>query len=343
MGCFITRKHRNKEREVNEANVRTIRFGSNGIYSGPEAFDSTETLSSPSFSCNNGTGTVVKHSMAKRLPDKIDKGNGSVLVERYSQGEDYLRVDNIVFSSLSNSRSLLFHPPDMTMTISSCQTYEPTPVTQVLPQLYMGNEQDAQQAEVLIGLGVTHVISIVGGGRYKDLYQKHMYIPLRDNGSSDLLAKINNSWDFAMESQEPGNKLFVHCHLGQNRSASFVIGFLMKSRNLSFHEAYTLLKEKRELIHPHKKYIEQLRELDLELHKVHSTPKNFLDIALCSKEVIKIMHHNFSQVDSEMYKIAQKLNTNEFVNDLSSSSSSRSQVRNCDLMKLSTVYLPDCD
>merc|ERR1712060_621334 len=102
-------------------------------------------------------------------------------------------------------------------------------------------------------------------------------------------------WNFAMESQKAGNKLFVHCQLGQNRSASFVIGFLMKSKNLSLYEAYTLLKEKRELIHPHKKYIKQLRQLDLELHKVYSTPKNFLDIALCSKEGIKIMHHNFSK------------------------------------------------
>merc|ERR1711920_1111409 len=230
-----------------------------------------------------------------------------------------------------------------TQSTSSSKTYqsfEPTPLTQVLSQLYLGTEEDAQEAEKLLDLGITHVISIVGGGRYKDLFPKHMYIPLRDNGSSDLLEKIDDSWGFMMESQEPGNKLFVHCQLGQNRSASFVIGFLMKSKNLSFYEAYTVLKEKRELIHPHKKYIEQLRQLDLELHKVHSTPENFLDIALCSKEGIKIMHDEFSKADSDIYKITQTRNLKVFDNDLSSISGSKSEDRNCSTTKLSSIYLP---
>jgi len=342
MGSLITRKKRKNKREVNVANMRTTCFGCNAGSSGCVAFDPSESFTSSSFSCkSNGTGKVVTHSTEKRLPNESGKGNGPAYVERYSPVEWDLQVDNLIFSSISHSRSMLF--PDLARTISSVQTFEPTPLTQVLPQLYLGDEQDAQQAEKLIGLGITHIISVVGGGRYKDFYPKHMYIPLRDNGSSNLLAKIDDSWKFLMESQEPGNKLFVHCQLGQNRSPSFVIGYLMKSRNLSFHEAYTLLKEKRQLIHPHKNYITQLRQLDLQLHKVHSTPTNFLDIALCSKEVIKVMHHNFSKVDSEMYKLTQKLNAKEIEIDSSSLSSSISQVQTREEMKFSSVYLPDCD
>merc|ERR1719233_2859738 len=141
------------------------------------------------------------------------------------------------------------------------------------------------------------------------------------------------------ESQEPDNKLFVHCQLGQNRSASFVIGFLMKSRNLSLYEAYSFLKEKRELIHPHKKYLEQLRQLDLELHKVFSTPRNFLDIALCSKEEIKIMRHNFSKADSKQYMRTQMPNWKEDDDSLGSQSIRR--VRNGDDAELVAIYIPD--
>jgi len=233
-----------------------------------------------------------------------------------------------VFSSLSSGTSLSFAP---------------TPLTQVLPKLYLGSEQDAEQADKLAGLGITHVISIVGGGRYKDLYPKHMYIPLRDNGLSNLIEEIDNSYDFAMESQESDSKLFIHCQLGQNRSASFAIGFLMKSKNLSFHEAYTLLKEKRKLIHPHKNYVEQLRQYDLELHNVHSTPKNFLDIERCSKEGVKIMYHNFSKADSESFKIAQKRKLKGVEIDLPSLSSQQSQVEHCSMVRFDTVYLPECD
>merc|ERR1712060_1036602 len=277
---------------------------------------------------DNRTSRLVTNLKDKSL-DEIDQHNGNV--------EIYSSVDE----EFQEFQSKMLFPrvrwpmqsPTITRTqsTSSSETYEsfePTPLTQVLSQLYLGTEEDAQEAEKLLDLGITHIISIVGGGRYKDLYPKHMYIPLRDNGSSDLLDEIKNSYDFAMESQEPGNKLFIHCQLGQNRSPSYVIGFLMKSENLSFYEAYTLVKEKRELIHPHKKYIEQLRHFDLELHKVHSIPKDFLDIALCSKEGIKIIHHNFSKADSERYKIAQRNSQEDEIN-LSPVTAPYSQSRNC--------------
>jgi len=345
MGSVFSRKQRNAQREVNEANMRVISFGCYGMCSGGSAFDSSEMLTAPeslvSFN-NKGSGRIVVHWTDKKLPDEIIKRDGSVSVERYFSVEEELQVENMLFSSLGYSRSLLNPPISRTVSNSSFETYEsfePTPLTQVLSQLYLGTEQDAQQAEKLIGLGITHIISIVGSGRYENLYPKHMYIPLRDNGSSNLLEKLDNSYDFTTESQESGNKLFVHCQLGQNRSASFVIGFLMKFRNLSLYEAYAFLKEKRELIHPHKKYLEQLRQLDLELHKVYSTPRNFLDIALCSKEEIKIMHHNFSKADSKKYMRTQMPNWNEDDDYLGSQSILR--VRNGDDAELVAIYLPD--
>jgi len=312
MGSVISRKQRKTQRDINEANSRAIYLGCYGMCSGGSAFESSQILA---------------------LPESVD-----------SSLEDDFRIENLVFSSYS--RSML--SPRMSGTFSTTfsgtyQSFEPTPLTQVHPQLYLGTEQDAQQAEKLIGLGITHIISIVGGGRYKNLYPKHMYIPLRDNGSSNLLEKIDNSYDFTMESQEPNNKLFVHCQLGQNRSPSFVIGFLMKSRNLTFYEAYTLLKEKRELIHPHKKYIEQLRQLDLKLHKVYSAPEDFLDIALCSKEEIKIMHNNFSKADSEIYKRTQMLDLKEDDGFLSSQSSILGEGQKDAVDQFFTICLPEVD
>jgi len=343
MGSRLSRKQKNSESEINEANTRATFLSCYGTRSERIDFDSSSTFSYSSFSFDNGTGTTLAYLPKIKRPHETDKASGPVKVERV---EDELQVDDIFFSSLYCSRSLQSRSAMAKSTTSGSLTYQsyaPTPLTQVLPQLYLGTEHDAEQAVKLIGLGISHVISIVGGGRYKNLYPNHMYIPLRDNGSSSLLAKLEDSYNFAMESQEPGNKLFVHCQLGQNRSASYVIGFLMKFKNLSFYEAYTLVKEKRVLIHPHKKYIEQLRRLDKQLHTVYSTPNNFLDIALCSKEGIKIMHHNFSKVESEKFKVSQMRNLEENEIDLSSVSSQGSQDRNGDTARLSTFYLPDCD
>jgi len=314
-------------------------------------FDSSQSLTATdSFVSlpNITTSRFVIRSMDKKLLD-TDQDNGSISRER-SSVEEKLQIENMLFSNTGEnmlfadsyySRSLLSPLFARTVSINS-STFEPTPLTEVLPQLYLGTEQDAQQAERLIGLGITHIISIVGGGRYKDLYPKHIYIPLRDNGSSNLVEELENSYEFTMESQEPGNKLFIHCKLGQNRSASFVIGFLMKTRNLSLYEAYTFLKEKRKLIHPHKKYIQQLRQLDLKLNKVYSTPENFLDIVFSSNETLKIMHYNFSKVDSELYKRSQIVHLKEDENYSSSQSSLLGQeVRNGDTTQLLTSHLPD--
>jgi len=338
MGSVTSRKLRKVQKEVDEANTMATFFGCYGTRSKGSAFDSSQSQITPDalvLSTGNGTNRSFIPLVDKKLSDK-DPGNCTTSKDSFLSAEPWRQVENMHF--LSYSRSLL----NQTMTASTTAlSFEPTPLTQVLPQLYLGTEEDAQQAERLIGLGITHIISIVGGGRYKDLYPKHIYIPLRDNGSSNLLEKLENSWAFTMESQEPGNKLFIHCQLGQNRSASFVIGFLMKSRNLSLYEAYTLVKEKRQLIHPHKKYIEQLRQLDLKLHKVYSTPKNFLDITVSSTEDLKIMHLNFSKVDSEMYKRTQILRPKED-GDLSSGSSLLSQeLRNGDASQSYTIHLPE--
>jgi len=340
MGSLLCRKPSKNASEINEANSRAKFLSCYGVLSGSIEFDSSSTFTSSSD--NIGTSTSLAYLRKIKIPCEADKASGPVKVARF---EDELQV-NIFFSSLYDSRSL--QSGTATNMASSgtltYQSYVPPPLTQVLPQLYLGNEHDAEQAVKLIGLGISHVISIVGGGRYKDLYPNHMYIPLRDNGSSNLLAKLDDSYDFAMESQEAGNKLFVHCQLGQNRSASYVIGFLMKFKKLSFYEAYALVKEKRELIHPHKNYIEQLRRLDKQLHTVYSTPENFLDITLCSQEGIKIMHHNFSKAQSEKFMISQIRDLEENENALSAVSSQRSQARNGDMARLSTFYLPDiCD
>jgi len=288
-----------------------------------------------SFSDDNGTSRYAIRLMGNKFLDE-DQETDTVSLESYSSVDEKLQGKKSLFCSSRASGMKAYSS-------WSSRTFEPTPLTQVLPQLYLGTEQDAQQVEKLLGLGITHIISIVGGGRYKDFYPKHMYIPLRDNGSSDLLEKLDDAFDFVMESQQPGNKLFIHCQLGQNRSASFVIGFLMKSKNISLHEAYTFLKERRELIHPHKKYIEQLRELDFKLHKVYSTPGSFLDIALCSKEDIKIMHLNFSKFDSVKYKRTQILGSKKDEDYSSSPSLVLGDVEDEDEDELFTIYLPDCD
>jgi len=353
----VSRKKRKTQREVNEATARAISLGCYGMCSrgAPVSTDSilASTASESSVSsANSSVSEFVIRSKNENSPYEPGKGKRPVPPESnlslrqkklFSIEEEFRSHMNLALPTYHHheySPSSLTNSPNSSETY---QTFEPTPLTQVLPRLYLGTQEDAEQEEKMRSLGITHIISIVGGGRYKDLCGKHMYVPLRDNGSSDLLEKLENSYDFMVESQDPDNKLFIHCQLGQNRSASFVIGFLMRYKELSFHEAYMFLKEKRELIHPHKKYIEQLRELDKQLHKVYSTPEDFLNIEICPQEGIKILHHDFSRVASQAYKRKQSLNLEEEKDDSLSDSSLLDDDQDPDEDKFITICLPESE
>merc|ERR1719378_1095506 len=112
--------------------------------------------------------------------------------------------------------------------------------------------------------------------------RKLMIAPMRDDGFSELEDIIEKSFSFMDEAVRIG-KLLVHCNLGQNRSPTLVIAWLMK-RNESLNEsikslyyAYAFVKEKRPEIHPIIGYIEQLREIEKEVYGYYSVPPDFLN------------------------------------------------------------------
>jgi len=261
-----------------------------------------------------GNLDAANDESAKKTTVHIERPRNSLLKRRHEAME-------MEFESHLNFFLPTKHYRDVSSTVSlssdnseTYRSYVPTPLTQVLPSLYLGTQEDAEEGHKMLKLGVTHILSIVGGSRYSNFGTKHLYVPLRDNGSSDLVGELERSYDFMVDSQKPDNKLFIHCQLGQNRSASFVIGFLMRFKKLCLYEAYTFLKEKRELIHPHHKYIKQLRELDLTLNQVYSTPENFLQISICPQGNINIKHENFSRVMSVEYKRRQSVEEESNVN-----------------------------
>lgn len=72
----------------------------------------------------------------------------------------------------------------------------------------------------------------------------------------------------------------------------------MRYQQCCLFDAYTFLKQKRELIHPHFKYMRQLRELDIQLYGVYSTPEDFLRVSLGTGNDINIQHENFTKTMS---------------------------------------------
>jgi len=200
-------------------------------------------------------------------------------------------ITNVKFPSVNNSKNLFLtesqtssFKESQTSSFKRASTRYAVDLTEVTAQLFFGSFEDASNEKKLVELGITHIISLIGP-KNKIKYIKHKHEPMNDYGRTELKKVITRLWPYIEESQEVGNKLFVHCQSGQNRSATLVLAILMKLKNQpnKLEELYTMVKKKRPIIQIHEKYAKQLCEMESELFGKTSVPKNWM--VLCSYDI----------------------------------------------------------
>lgn len=162
-------------------------------------------------------------------------------------------------------------------------TFYVEPLTEVTPKLFFGTFDDANDEGKLKGLGITHIISLIGP-KHEIEGIKHEHKPMSDFGRTDLKQVITELWPFILESQQVGNKLFIHCQCGQNRSATVVLSILMKLMGEKLDVLYRMVKKKRPVIQISEKYAKQLSEMEIELFGETSVPRRWMSI--CSYDMV---------------------------------------------------------
>lgn len=185
--------------------------------------------------------------------------------------------------------------PSPTMGTRRDVSYKHYPMTKISDSVYLGNDHDACNRKVLRAEKITHILSMVGrkfspsGSRGI----KRKCVPMHDGGNSDVVKLLGDRGilDFMEESQKKKNKLLVHCQLGQNRSPTIVMAFLMKYHGMTLYRAWREVKQKRIIVQPNENYIKQLRVWDMYLHGRHSTPNDFLNMSI-DDEKIMLVHEN---------------------------------------------------
>jgi protein-tyrosine phosphatase len=92
--------------------------------------------------------------------------------------------------------------------------------------------------------------------------------------------------------------VLIHCYAGKSRSASFVIAYLMKYKNVSMNDAYEFILSKR-YIYPNDNFISQLMNYECELFKIDKSTFNIDDYMIqriselfgCTIEKSKDLYH----------------------------------------------------
>jgi len=172
--------------------------------------------------------------------------------------------------------------------------------SRVLPFLYLGNLNHAQNAYMLHALGITHVVSVGecalvpppniatsdsssgyhlvagrGPGGHGSLWMEEREGRIKvldikgvcDDGIDSLQHQLGPVCDWMERARGEGGKILVHCRVGVSRSATVTIAYVMKHLAISLVDAYLIVRSRRlnVLIQPNMRLLYNLCGWEVEL------------------------------------------------------------------------------
>jgi len=98
----------------------------------------------------------------------------------------------------------------------------------VYPNIYIGNYSISTNYELLKGLGITHIISVIPtiNPAFKDKF-KYLHIQAYDDDYQDIKMYFDETNLFIKNCLHEGGKILIHCMAGRSRSVTIFIAFLI--------------------------------------------------------------------------------------------------------------------
>lgn len=232
---------------LNADNYAGARGGGLGT-KGTSVFNPAKGAEASSSSLLTELKNFNKKALSK-TETRIHTEDGKILVESRDASGNYKTV-------LENQEEYGF-VPDMVLDLQ---------VGEIKNYLIFGSQDVAAEETLLDKYNVSHIINL---GTYVKNYfpNKFKYKNIKINDTID--AKIVQYFDLAFafidEAHQQGGCCFIHCNAGVSRASSFVIGYLMKTDSLTFNEAFSFVKSKRQRACPNSGFMYQLCEYEKQL------------------------------------------------------------------------------
>ncbi|XP_050497753.1 dual specificity protein phosphatase MPK-4-like [Diabrotica virgifera virgifera] len=138
----------------------------------------------------------------------------------------------------------------------------PVSISMIEDNLYLGGLAAAKNLEVLKKYNITHILTIDICPLPRTVTEQRnlvtRFIQLSDQPREDLLSYFDETDLFINEGREKGIVL-VHCYFGVSRSATVVIAHIMKKYQMSYFEAFDMVKAKRKIVFPNPGFVSQLK------------------------------------------------------------------------------------
>lgn len=142
-------------------------------------------------------------------------------------------------------------------------------ITALKNRVFLGNEDNARDIEMLQSYAITHVISLTQSVYHPD---KLSYYPINIDDSpvaniyqyfEPCVEFINSALD-ALATPE-GMNVLVHCAAGVSRSASIVIAYIMSAQRVDYETALGMVRADRHYVCPNEGFVLQLRQWQMAL------------------------------------------------------------------------------
>ncbi|XP_038148195.1 uncharacterized protein si:dkey-175m17.7 [Cyprinodon tularosa] len=141
-------------------------------------------------------------------------------------------------------------------------------ISPILPFLFLGNERDAQDLDLLLRLNIGYVVNVT---THLPLYHinlglRYKRLPATDNSKQNLRQYFEEVFEFIEEAYQSGQGVLVHCQAGVSRSATIVIAYLMKHTLMTMTDAYKYVRSRRPVVSPNLNFMGQLLEFERDLN-----------------------------------------------------------------------------
>ena len=158
------------------------------------------------------------------------------------------------------------------------------PISEIVRHVYLGSATAAKTPEILLAHDIAEVVNCAKeiarpGPCQADRIFAYTHVEMDDvvrfGDAAGCIARIADAIHASVSRQ---HNVLVHCAMGVSRSASGLIYYLVRHRDMSLLEAATLVRQQRSIIYPNKGFWKALLRMEREHRQTGSIPDEALQL-----------------------------------------------------------------
>jgi diacylglycerol kinase (ATP) len=169
-------------------------------------------------------------------------------------------VDNIINLNILN----LLYKPQRDTPAHKIYTVMRTDMCEIDNGIYLGSSWNAADYYSLFDNNIESILNVTYEiSNYFVDYFTYLQVPIKDVSGSSITSQLSTCYEYINSQIKANKRVFIHCFAGSSRSVAVAIYWLMKSKQISFDEAYMIIKSKRSVCSLNMGYKRELENINI--------------------------------------------------------------------------------